>query len=164
MKKNENARLITLLATLALALSFVGCSDSDDEIFVATLSPGNEVLPVSSGASGSAGFTVQGDTIHYSVSTGDIDAVTGAHIHTGPAGSNGGILVVLFPGPGQPPFTDPTGQLEGFLTRGSFAASAVDGVSFEELLAQMRAGTAYVNVHTTAYGAGEIRGQIQPAR
>lgn len=157
-------RRTALMAVLMLTLSMVGCSDSDDEFFVARLSPGNEVHEVSSGASGTAGFTLQGDSLHYSISVGDIRAVIGAHIHFGAAGTNGPIRVVLFPGPGLDPFTDPTGPLEGYLTSGSFAASAVDGVSFGDLLAQMRAETAYVNVHTTAFGAGEVRGQIEPVR
>ena len=35
------------------------------------------------------------------------------------------------------------------------------GISFEALLEEMRAGTAYVNFHTTAYPGGEIRGQVR---
>jgi hypothetical protein len=40
-------------------------------------------------------------------------------------------------------------------------SSAVTGVSYEELLNAMRSGNAYVNVHTTTYPGGEIRGIVR---
>ena len=36
-------------------------------------------------------------------------------------------------------------------------------ITLDSLLALMRAGKTYVNVHTQQYGAGEIRGQLVPA-
>ena len=35
------------------------------------------------------------------------------------------------------------------------------GISYAQLIAEMRAGTAYGNVHTTQFPGGEIRGQVQ---
>ena len=35
------------------------------------------------------------------------------------------------------------------------------GIDFNTLIEEMRAGTAYVNFHTTAYPGGEIRGQTR---
>ena len=37
----------------------------------------------------------------------------------------------------------------------------VTGIDFNALLDEMRAGTAYVNFHTTRYPSGEIRGQVR---
>jgi hypothetical protein len=54
--------------------------------------------------------------------------------------------------------------VDGILISGSFQASQVTGVTYEELLNQMRAGTAYANVHTTQFPGGEIRGQVRLAR
>jgi hypothetical protein len=34
-------------------------------------------------------------------------------------------------------------------------------IEFNALIEEMRAGTAYVNFHTTAYPSGEIRGQVR---
>ena len=37
----------------------------------------------------------------------------------------------------------------------------LDTGQIEELIAAMRAGATYVNVHTTTWGGGEVRSQIQ---
>jgi hypothetical protein len=73
-----------------------------------------------------------------------------------------GPIRVFFYGNGSPnpggavSFTD-----KSILVQGSFDASNVTGVSFSDLLTQMRNGTAYTNVHTSAFPGGEMRGQIQ---
>lgn len=150
---------------LALAAMLLGgCSSSDDEMFVAQLSGAKEVPPVNSGATGTAGFTIQGGTIHYSISITGTDRVIGAHIHSGSSNTNGGIRVVLFPGPGQPPFGDPTGRLDGFLASGFFTASDLDGITFDALVDAMRTGQVYVNVHNQDFRGGVVRGQIEPVR
>jgi hypothetical protein len=47
------------------------------------------------------------------------------------------------------------------LIQGSFTAADVTGITYDQLLTEMRNGNAYANVHTTAFGGGEIRGQIR---
>ena len=87
---------------------------------------------------------------------------TAAHIHSGAPGSNGDVRVTLFTGQAtgggtgtaSPPMT-------GQLATGTFTASDVQGISFETLVEEMRAGNAYVDVHTMASPDGEIRGQIR---
>jgi len=154
------------LVTAALvALAMGGCSNSDDAMFVARLSGANEVPPVGSPGSGTVGFSVQGNTVHYSMSVTGIEGVIGAHIHSGNASTNGPIRVVLFPGPSQPPFTDPSGPLDGYLASGSFTASDVDGITLEALLDEMRSGQAYINVHSARFPSpGDVRGQIEPVQ
>lgn len=51
--------------------------------------------------------------------------------------------------------------VNGILVQGTLTAADARGISFEQLLDEMRAGNAYVNVHTTQYPAGEIRGQTR---
>ena len=41
------------------------------------------------------------------------------------------------------------------------AGQGIAATEYEELLAAIRTGTAYVNVHSATYGGGEIRGQIE---
>jgi hypothetical protein len=152
---------------LGLILGFagilaVGCNDTTEDvtIFRSDLAGGNEVPARATSADGIAGFEVDGTTVHYSIEVHNITNVIGAHIHSGAAGVNGPIRIALFPGPGVN--SGPaTGALDGVLIQGSFTASQVVGVTFEELLSQMRAGTAYTNVHTTQFPGGEVRGQVR---
>jgi hypothetical protein len=88
---------------------------------------------------------------------------SGAHIHVGAAGVNGGVVV---PFSGRP--TTPAGTFSGTFTAADVAAGTAGGVtitagSLDSLLTAMRAGNTYTNLHTPgAYAGGEIRGQNQP--
>lgn len=156
-------RRFTHLATslcLVLALVAIGCNDdetTDDgrtTFAVTSMTGANEVPPNASTARGSASFDLAGGTVSYSIDLRGITAVTAAHIHLGAAASNGPVVVNLFTGP-------TTGPVDGILVQSTFAAADVaTGTSFESLIEQMRNGGAYVNVHTTAFPDGAIRGQI----
>jgi hypothetical protein len=139
---------------LLLALGLAACNDDDQEQFAATLAASNEVPPNPSAATGSATFTVEATTITFELRVNGINAVTMAHIHSGAAGANGPIRVPLFTGP-------TTGAVNGTLATGTITAADVQGITFDVLLTELRTGTAYVNVHTTALPPGEIRGQVQ---
>ncbi len=70
------------------------------------------------------------------------------HIHQAAVGANGPIVV---PFSAQSFFTD---------TGGGLAISAM-GVGFDAaLVAPLRAGELYLNLHSLSYGSGEIRGQL----
>jgi hypothetical protein len=97
--------------------------------------------------------------MRYSISLfGMTSTVTAAHIH-GPAGpgANAGIIVTLFSGSAAPP-------VNGQLTQGTFDESSINpasGVSWNQLRDLMGSGGVYVNVHTTAFPDGEVRGQVR---
>ena len=89
--------------------------------------------------------------------------VVAAHIHCAPAGVNGSIVVALFGG-------DPR-DVDGRLVKADFTNADVnltdpDGPcgtlinNVASLLAALRDGRLYVNVHTLQNGAGEVRGQF----
>jgi hypothetical protein len=93
-----------------------------------------------------------------------------AHIHFGEHGTNGGIAVWLC----QTTFNvDPTGlaptclqsgTVSGTVTAANVVGPAGQGIAageFAELVAAIRAGAAYVNVHTTKFPAGEVRAQLR---
>ena len=111
-----------------------------------------------------------GESIDYRLIATNIDNVRQAHIHIGAAGANGPVVVFLYglvpPG---------GGRQTGVLATGSFTADdfigPLTGQPFSALVEAMRAGNAYVNVHTDDgvapantgpgdFPGGEIRAQI----
>ena len=97
--------------------------------------------------------------------------VVQAHIHLGPAGQNGPVTAFLFG-----PVPAGGGRVNGEIARGTITASdligPLAGMTLDDLLAEMVAGNAYVNVHTNDgvaptntgpgdFPGGEVRGQIR---
>jgi hypothetical protein len=143
----------------------------------ATLEGYQEVPAVSSAASGSfrAKIDKNAGTIYYELEYGGLQGTaTMSHIHVGQQGVNGGVSVWLCqstinPAPVAVAASVPTcpgtgGNVNGMLTASSVlgpAGQLIVAGEFDELVAALRAGVTYVNVHTTAVPAGEIRGQIK---
>ncbi len=131
--------------------------------FIAVLNGANEVPPTGSNATGMANFTLSanGTSVHYVVQVSNIVNASASHIHTGAAGVNGGVVVLLFP---VPPATAKTGPFSGTLAEGDFTVAnltgSLAGQTLSTLITMMSNGSAYVNVHTTQFPGGEIRGQI----
>jgi hypothetical protein len=93
--------------------------------------------------------------------------VTQAHIHLGARAVNGGISAFLCSnlgnGPAGTPACPAEGTVSGVITPAQVVGPAGQGIAameFGELVRAMRAGATYVNIHTTTFGGGEIRGQI----
>ena len=140
---------------LAAATGGISCNSGDEvTLFEATLSPDNEVPPRASGASGTSRMTFDGTTVTFIVVVQNLNNITASHIHSGAAGTTGPVRVDFFLGP-------VTSVQSGTLAQGTFTAADVRGIEFNALLDEMRAGTAYVNVHSQTYPAGEIRGQTR---
>jgi hypothetical protein len=96
--------------------------------------------------------------------------VTQAHIHFGKSRDSGGIMVFFCTNLGNAPAGTPpcpvtSGIVTGIWTGASVVGPATQNVvagNFNALLQALDSDTAYANIHTTALGAGEIRGQIHP--
>jgi hypothetical protein len=152
--------------------------------FRANISGYEEIPTLSTDANGSfkAWLANNGEEIRYelrykgpfnanNVAAGS--AVTQSHIHLGARAFNGGIIVFLCANPpAAPPAGVPTppacpateGTVTGTLTKANVIGPAAQGIAageFAELVRAMRAGAAYVNIHTASFAAGEIRGQIK---
>ena len=131
----------------------------------ATLSGGAEVPANASHARGQAVFQLNADgsAISFRLVIANIANTTQSHIHLAPAGANGGIVVWLRPS--GPPAQLVPGRFDGVYVEGTITASTLVGAlatqPLSALLDAMRAGNTYVNVHTTAFPGGEIRGQIR---
>ena len=109
-----------------------------------TLSGAEETPPVTTTASGTGKFSIGDDkSVSGSVKTTGIEA-TAAHIHLGAAGTSGPPIVTLTKG-----------------ADGTWSAPA-DAKLTDDQYASFKAGNLYVNVHSAAHKAGEIRGQLKP--
>ena len=133
--------------------------------FTAHLTGKAEVPPVETMATGEALFQLSkdGESMSYRLIVANIENVTMAHIHLAPAGQNGPVVLWLYPA-GPPPELIP-GFTNGVLSTGVVTADdlvgELAGSSLDDLLEKIENGDAYVNVHTTQFPGGEIRGQIR---
>lgn len=149
------------LAVTALFVAITACGDDDDSTepatdFQATLTGAEEVPAVTTTASGSATISIEGDEIVYRVEVADLQNVLVSHIHVEEPGENGPVRLNLCNTPETPECQ--TG--DGVLVEGSNGVTQ-GGISFDSLVSAIRAGNAYVNVHTTQNQNGEIRGQLE---
>ena len=129
------------------------------ERFIANLNGANErPNPVQSTGSGTAELIIFGnDSVFFDVKIGQIDSVTLSHIHAGDVNTAGGIIFGWPNNTATTSFPATTPFHSGMIRR----TSTFSGIyTFDSLLTRIRAGTAYANVHTRRYGAGEIRGNF----
>jgi hypothetical protein len=170
-----NAPAVLSRALLAAALCCVCLpAIARDEVVIVPLRGFEEVPAVSSAAKGffkarinEAAGTIQYE-LRYEALQGDIRQ---AHIHVGQRGVNGGVSVFLCQTTANP---DPTGlsptcgpapaTVTGTLTSANVIGPTGQGIAateFAELVRAIRAGVAYVNVHSSVFPGGEVRGQAR---
>lgn len=152
--------LLFLLFGIAAAPAFAGSNSN----FSTHLSGNEEVPPVETRAQGQAIFMLSkdGQELHYKLIAANIENIRQAHIHLAPEGENGPVVAWLYPS-GPPPTLIP-GRFSGVLAEGVITEAdlvgPLAGQPLSALIDVMEAGNTYVNIHTTQYPAGEIRGQI----
>lgn len=170
MKILDITKSLRTIITIAIASLFIllaaGCGGGGGggtsvtaKTLNAVLSGAQEVPPIASTASGTATVMIDAarTTITVNMTTqGFTTPVTASHIHSGATGVNGGIMFSLFAGPGAFPATL-TKTLTSADLDPTFAAA---GSTFVDAVNAILNGNAYINVHTTANVAGEIRGQL----
>ncbi|MBY5163779.1 CHRD domain-containing protein [Salsipaludibacter albus] len=156
-------RLTIAGAVLALAATAV-VADAAPPVHTAHLTGAQEVAPVDTAARGQLILreSADGTSIDYRLIVANIDDVLMAHLHLAPAGTNGGVVVWLYPD-GPPPQLIP-GPTNGTLATGTITADdlvgALAGQDLDALVDAIEAGNVYVNVHTPDHPGGEIRGQL----
>lgn len=150
---------LALVAVATLLMAIPGAAlaaDPTQPAYGGPLSGAQENPAVTTTATGqgTAVISADGSTIWYIVTySGLSGTLNAAHIHTGAAGTNGGVILPLTAGPS---------PMVGTLTAANFSASG-SITTFAQAVAAIRAGTTYFNLHTAANPGGEIRGQIMPA-
>ncbi|MEX2604076.1 MAG: CHRD domain-containing protein [Gracilimonas sp.] len=122
-----------------------------DNYFRTNLFGAFEVPAVQSTGSGGLVFELVGDSLFISGSfSGLSDAYSASHIHLAPAGSSGGVEIGLNPSIND---DDISGYYFASDNRFELTAAQQSALWNREL---------YVNVHSSEYPGGELRGQITP--
>lgn len=168
MKKNVIQFFAVLSVIFLVSLSFA----ADERIFKTDLT-GKEVMPsVKTKAKGEFEIKViytgkqvpqkeghhpkEVKELKFKLMVTDIEDVTAAHIHKGRMGENGLPVVNLYTGPKK------QGKFNGMLSEGIITEKdlfgPLKGKSLDQLIFMIEAGHVYVNVHTSKYPDGEVRG------
>ena len=176
-------RLVVSIAVIALvsASSVIGAQGFKK---ISEFLTGYEEVPtLSTTANGTFTAKISPDEsrIDWDLSYADFEggAVLQAHIHLGPTGVNGPITVFfctnLGNGPaGIQPCPPAPATISGTIVAADVSpnipatavarAQGLNTGEIDELIAAIRAGKTYVNVHTNGFQGGEIRSQIQGNR
>lgn len=153
--------ILSVLNMGTLPLTSQLFAQESEEKFIAKMSGKEEVPFNESPSTGFAWVKILDDKIAYEVNVTDMDKVNAAHIHLANAGKNGPIILTLFKG-------GPTEQVNGTVGEANVTASSFEGpMKGKDLLDFVTAinnGTTYVNVHSTDFPDGEIRGQLMDSR
>jgi CHRD domain len=177
MPHARRIRLLLLLLILPLVAgpAMAGDDNNGGHKLRARLNGFHEVPSVSTVASGDFKATIARDeqSIEYELTYSGLQGtVQQAHIHVAQRAVNGSIVIWLCGTTGVflgPPGT-PTCPQSGTVARTVTAADVVAGATasqqlaageLNEVIAAIRAGVAYANVHTNLSTGGEIRGQIR---
>jgi hypothetical protein len=149
-----------------VALAAVPAPVAAQEVMIANLTGGEETPApgILSGATGQASVSV--DAVNRNVIVelqiqNLPNASTAGHIHIGPRGVAGPVVL---------DFAFPSGRTGDFgllfrLGPADFRARPEIGINtFDDAIQAILNGNAYVNVHSTAFPGGEVRGQIVRAR
>jgi hypothetical protein len=141
-------KLISLLTALFLLISLSSCSNDESTpgpsitTFSADMLMGsNEVPTNNSTAMGTATLKFNNTTKVFTITvTHDLSSITSGHIHKGTAGTNGSVVF---------PFTALVSPI-------SYTSAPLNAEQEADLMANLY----YVNLHSSAFTAGEIRGQL----
>jgi hypothetical protein len=167
---------LRVLAALLLGIGYAGVASAEE--IQADLIGFQEVPAVSTVATGEFRARINhDDSIDYELSFQGLQGtVQQSHIHVAQRSVNGSIVIwlcqtVTTPAPasvaGLTPFCPQSGTVTGHITAANvIAASTVSqqltAGELAAVIAAIRAGVAYANVHTTPLSpGGEIRGQIR---
>ena len=155
-------KLLTTTAVLVIGLVFALGVEAKDT-FKARLTGDQEApTPVVTDTTGQARIQINKDQTEgeFTLSVNDGVRVTQAHLHCAPAGVAGPIVVFLAGLHAGGLNIDGKWVSNATFTDASIVNAAC-GSTVAALTESMRQGNVYVNVHTVAHPAGEVRGQVE---
>jgi hypothetical protein len=167
--RKANVLLVLGFLAVLLSMSASRASAQDGQANV-RLRGYDEVPALTTGGGALFHATVEADAISYELTYNDAfrGKVLQSHIHFGQRGVNGGIVVFLCTNLGNGPAgTQACPDAPASIT-GTIHASDITGAASQGLVAgdlaglerAIRAGIAYVNIHSDVFPGGEIRGQL----
>jgi CHRD domain len=189
-RSRTTIKRILVVAAASLTI-FVATIAADDEEIIKVHLVGYQETPLTINSPGSGDFTAKihsdGTAIDYELTYRDLSStVLQSHIHFGRPAITGGIVLFLCTNLGNAPASVPVPQacpetnpatITGTLTAANViplpvvcptpttcSGQAIDSgaTGFAEMLKAIRAGAAYVNVHTTNHPSGEVRARLGP--
>jgi hypothetical protein len=190
MSTSKNLKLTICVGALLapLLLGSAGANNNNNNnknnnTYSATFSGFEEIGPLGAGETGAILSKGQGQLtlnvdkgnrlINFQLTYSNLSSpVTVSHIHFGKRHVAGGVMVFFCSNNANPPPGTQTcpmtgGTVTGTITGANVQALAGQNVTagdFDALLAALESNTAYGNIHTTNFTAGEIRGQILPSK
>jgi len=165
--------VVSLLVATVVGLGLVASAGADNrgkrqEVVRAQLVGYSEVPSQSVPGVGFFRAVIDEDagTITYKLSYEGV-AITQSHLHFGSHHTNGGISVFLCTNLGNNAAAQlcpaAPAEISGVIQAGHILAVTTQGMeagNFAELLAAIRSGNVYVNIHSPTVPTGEIRGQL----
>ena len=142
MRRSTRAAF-ALVASLGLVIGGTTAAGAAPRI---PLNPGQEVADVESDAHGFFTYRIAGDDFCWTLDVSDLTTNAGAaHVHVGARNANGPVVIPL--------------TVEGSTTFETEGCATPSEDVLTALVANPR--DYYVNVHTSRYPGGEIRGQLK---
>jgi hypothetical protein len=166
MHRTSQAAVVLTLATIVL----LGGVEAQD--FRANLSGFNEVPPIVSNGTGTVALVLDANlqSVNYSLTYSGLGAsVAQGHLKFGQEGVSGGVIAFLCTNlgngpPGTPACPSPSGTVTGTLTPASIIGPVAQNIAagdFTSLVKVLNSERAYVNVSTSQFPAGELRGPLR---
>jgi hypothetical protein len=155
--KEATMKKASAIVAVVMAVVFMASTASAQELkFNAELTGAQErPTPVETEGEGEAKFETDGTVADFELKWKNLTASAfAAHIHCGGPEEAGPVGVTLFTGS-----KGTEGEVEGSFT-GADPGNRCGWVTLADVLEAMAAGDTYVNVHSTNFPGGEIRGQV----
>ena len=154
------------ITALAVSMLVAAAAPSHTERFSASLSGAGEVPPINTAGTADFQMTIQHGTITFELSWAGLSAPAEvAHLHFAPSKVNGGVMIFLCGGGGQPDCPATTeGTITGTITAANVTGPAAQGINpgdLDSALEAVRDGLSYANMHNDNFPSGEIRGQVR---